>query len=491
MLAEDEEEARKSTSLSPDGFYDLIACCYEDLLVVDIRSAEDFRGCHVRGAVHFPFSTDQAESKRHKAIRFYKEMRRLERTWFTRVVVVTDLDGPLTEEADTMPVSPTSTRSCHSKGLEFADVIKNAPGMKHIVAIWIIDGGFVSFKKKYPHLCVSSITVKREEPLFRDATRKIQEYYASMPRDMKVPFASSLASPSSSSSTSPSSSAPSSTSSSSTTTTTSSACTNEACTVEGCKAPAARPVRSLASASKYIKCNPCKWPSKLVDDFLYLGDYETACNPLALKALRIGRVINCTPDRINLWEKRPRKRRRIEHATEGDEDDGERSEGIKSDTSSTSPPSPTPTSTSSPSIPASPLPSSTATPPEQENGEEEEVAEEPMASVLFPDVKIDEYLRIAVLDNYCDNIASYFDTSIAFIEKAKEHSQAVLVHCAQGISRSVTIAIAYLMKVEGMSLREAHDFVRAKRPVSKPNVGFLKQLSAFELQLRGTTSMQT
>jgi hypothetical protein len=27
-----------------------------------------------------------------------------------------------------------------SPGLEFADVIKNAPGMKHIVAIWIIDG---------------------------------------------------------------------------------------------------------------------------------------------------------------------------------------------------------------------------------------------------------------------------------------------------------------------------------------------------------------
>jgi hypothetical protein len=82
--------------------------------------------------------------------------------WFTRVVVVTDLDDPLTEEAD-MPVSPTSTRSCHSKGtppspairlsygspsspgLEFADVIKNAPGMKHIVAIWIIDGTTVGF----------------------------------------------------------------------------------------------------------------------------------------------------------------------------------------------------------------------------------------------------------------------------------------------------------------------------------------------------------
>jgi hypothetical protein len=159
-------------------------------------------------------------------------------------------------------------------------------------------------------------------------------------------------------------------------------------------------VRSLASASKYIKCNPCKWPSKLVDDFLYLGDYETACNPLALKALRIGRVINCTPDRINLWEKRPRKRRRIERATEGDEDDGERSEGTKSDTSSTSPPSPSPTPTSTSTSSPSPLPSSPATPPEQ-NGEEEEVIEEPMASILFPDVKIDEYLRCARVPTAC------------------------------------------------------------------------------------------
>jgi hypothetical protein len=42
-----------------------------------------------------------------------------------------------------------------------------------------------------------------------------------------------------------------------------------------------------------------------------------------------------------------------------------------------------------------------------------------------------------------------------------------------------------------MTLREAHDLVRRKRPVSKPNVGFLKQLAAFELQLRGTSTMPT
>jgi len=47
------------------------------------------------------------------------------------------------------------------------------------------------------------------------------------------------------------------------------------------------------------------------------------------------------------------------------------------------------------------------------------------------------------------------------------------------------------MQAERMSLEEAYDFVRRKRSVSKPNAGFLKQLSAFEMQLHGTTSMQT
>jgi hypothetical protein len=131
----------------------------------------------------------------------------------------------------------------------------------------------------------------------------------------------------------------------------------------------------------------------LVDDFLYLGDYETACNPLALKALRIGRVINCTPDRINLWEKRPWKRRRVACAADDDEDKEKTEHGGEEDGESdakhhepTSSPSSTSSSTSS---------SSTCTPAPAARVEEveEEVNEEPMASVLFPEVKIDEYLR--------------------------------------------------------------------------------------------------
>ncbi len=58
--------------------------------------------------------------------------------WFTRVVVVTDLDDPLTEEAD-MPVSPTSTRSCHSKGTPPPPAIRmpyGSPSPHHRLQVW-------------------------------------------------------------------------------------------------------------------------------------------------------------------------------------------------------------------------------------------------------------------------------------------------------------------------------------------------------------------
>uniref|UniRef100_A0A8C0UF52 Dual specificity phosphatase 8 n=1 Tax=Cyanistes caeruleus TaxID=156563 RepID=A0A8C0UF52_CYACU len=61
------------------------------------------------------------------------------------------------------------------------------------------------------------------------------------------------------------------------------------------------------------------------------------------------------------------------------------------------------------------------------------------------------FMRIPVNDNYCEKLLPWLDKSIEFIDKAKVSSCQVIVHCLAGISRSATIAIAYIMKTMGMS----------------------------------------
>uniref|UniRef100_A0A2D4FK05 Protein-serine/threonine phosphatase n=2 Tax=Micrurus corallinus TaxID=54390 RepID=A0A2D4FK05_MICCO len=66
------------------------------------------------------------------------------------------------------------------------------------------------------------------------------------------------------------------------------------------------------------------------------------------------------------------------------------------------------------------------------------------------------FLRVPVNDSFCEKIFPWLDKSVDFIEKAKASNGCVLVHCLAGISRSATIAIAYIMKRMDMSLDEAY-----------------------------------
>lgn len=87
-----------------------------------------------------------------------------------------------------------------------------------------------------------------------------------------------------------------------------------------------------------------------------------------------------------------------------------------------------------------------------------------------------EYLIVPVRDSIDERIDSYFYQCFEFIERAKR----IFIHCRCGVSRSVTITIAYLMWKYNMTLRESLKYVMNQRKKANPNEGFLKKLKLFE-----------
>ncbi|KAJ2952518.1 hypothetical protein O0L34_g6834 [Tuta absoluta] len=74
------------------------------------------------------------------------------------------------------------------------------------------------------------------------------------------------------------------------------------------------------------------------------------------------------------------------------------------------------------------------------------------------------------------NIEPVLKESLPFIHEAVELKENVLVHCNAGVSRTSTVAIAYLMQYKRMAFDEAYSLVKLKRPAIQPNAGFKKQL---------------
>jgi len=56
-----------------------------------------------------------------------------------------------------------------------------------------------------------------------------------------------------------------------------------------------------------------------------------------------------------------------------------------------------------------------------------------------------------------------------------------------GISRSATVVCAYLIANHGMTGPTSIDFVREKRPIICPNIGFQRQLDEYAVRVHGGT----
>ena len=93
------------------------------------------------------------------------------------------------------------------------------------------------------------------------------------------------------------------------------------------------------------------------------------------------------------------------------------------------------------------------------------------------------YLSFYLKDHESENIECIFYECIKFIDNVKEKGGRVLVHCIQGISRSVTLVLAYLIYKNKLTYDKAFNLVQSKREISSPNFGFSIQLQNFYLRL--------
>lgn len=91
-----------------------------------------------------------------------------------------------------------------------------------------------------------------------------------------------------------------------------------------------------------------------------------------------------------------------------------------------------------------------------------------------------QYLCIQASDTPGQNLTQFFSQSNDFIHAARIDGGSVLIHCLAGVSRSVTIAVAYVMSVTSLNWRESLKAVRGARSIANPNFGFQKQLQEYE-----------
>ncbi len=92
--------------------------------------------------------------------------------------------------------------------------------------------------------------------------------------------------------------------------------------------------------------------------------------------------------------------------------------------------------------------------------------------------------EINVSDYPETDISQYFTQTSRFITNSLIYQKKVLVYCFWGMSRSVSIVVAFLIKKRHMSFQDAMELVKEKRPCAEPNSGFIEQLQAIDVVIK-------
>jgi len=94
------------------------------------------------------------------------------------------------------------------------------------------------------------------------------------------------------------------------------------------------------------------------------------------------------------------------------------------------------------------------------------------------------YLKLYLYDAKTEDLGCLFYEVIAFIDEARKAGGKVFIHCHQGVSRSCSCVIAWLIQREGLTYEEGFHKVQGVRGICNPNTGFICQLLEFQRRHR-------
>ncbi|PHT49130.1 Protein-tyrosine-phosphatase MKP1 [Capsicum baccatum] len=96
------------------------------------------------------------------------------------------------------------------------------------------------------------------------------------------------------------------------------------------------------------------------------------------------------------------------------------------------------------------------------------------------------YQTLWLYDSPSEDITSILYDVFDYFEDVREQQGRAFVHCYQGVSRSTSLVISYLMWREGQSFDDAFGYVTAARDITDPNIGFSCQLLQYQKRVRAS-----
>jgi protein-tyrosine phosphatase len=81
-----------------------------------------------------------------------------------------------------------------------------------------------------------------------------------------------------------------------------------------------------------------------------------------------------------------------------------------------------------------------------------------------PKQEIPYFLYVPAEDHDNFDISKYFTQAANYIHECLQKTN-ILVHCLAGVSRSVSLVIAYFIKYRQLTFDQAHHFIKSKRKI--------------------------